>query len=135
MQEAVRAGSPRYPRDASRKSPAQRRCRRSRTPRRKAGLQGRTSSGHSAPEAMPGKVPGPHHRYGSKMLRPVHAPRPMLALTQLSNYLTLKGSFSALSKPNFTSNYALERSRRDLLSALLCTVLVESVWVKKDTVL
>ena len=26
---------------------------------------------------------------------------PMLGLTQLSNYLTLKGSFSAVSKPNF----------------------------------
>ena len=30
----------------------------------------------------------------------------MLALTQLSNYLTLKGSFSAVSKPNFASKYA-----------------------------
>ena len=29
-------------------------------------------------------------------------------LTQLSNYLTSKGSFSALSKPNFASKYALE---------------------------
>ena len=38
----------------------------------------------------------------------------MLALTQLSNYLTLKGSFSAVSKPTFTSNYAFESSRRDL---------------------
>ena len=28
--------------------------------------------------------------------------------TQLSNYLTLKGSFSAVSKPNFASKYALE---------------------------
>ena len=28
----------------------------------------------------------------------------MLALTQLSNYLTLKGSFSAVSKPNFAVN-------------------------------
>ena len=28
---------------------------------------------------------------------------PMLALTQLSNYLTLKGSFSAVSKPIFAS--------------------------------
>ena len=33
---------------------------------------------------------------------------PMLALTQLSDYLTLKGSFSAVSKPNFASKYALE---------------------------
>ena len=32
----------------------------------------------------------------------------MLALTQLSNYLTLKGSLSAVSKPNFASKYALE---------------------------
>ena len=48
---------------------------------------------------------------------------PMLGLTQLSNYLTLKGSFSAVSKPNFASKYALESSRRDLQNALLCTVL------------
>ena len=32
----------------------------------------------------------------------------MLGLTQLSNYLTLKGSFSAVSKPIFASKYALE---------------------------
>ena len=48
---------------------------------------------------------------------------PMLGLTQLSDYLTLKGSFSAVSKPNVASKYALESSRRDLLNALLCTVL------------
>ena len=49
---------------------------------------------------------------------------PMLAITQLSNYLTLKGSFSAVSKPIFArlSRYALESSRRDLQNALLCTV-------------
>ena len=47
----------------------------------------------------------------------------MLALTQLFNYLTLKGSFSAVSKPNFASKYALESSRRDLHNALLCTAL------------
>ena len=41
----------------------------------------------------------------------------MLALTQLSNYLTLKGSFSAVPKPNFASKYALENSRRDLQNA------------------
>ena len=50
---------------------------------------------------------------------------PVLALTQLSNYLTLKGSFSAVSKPNFASKYALESSRRDLQNALLCTVLAK----------
>ena len=33
---------------------------------------------------------------------------PMLGLTQLSNYLTLRGSFSAVSKPNFENKYALE---------------------------
>ena len=33
---------------------------------------------------------------------------PMLGLTQLSNYLSLKGSFSAVSKPNFVRKYALE---------------------------
>ena len=43
--------------------------------------------------------------------------------TQLSNYLTWKGSFSAVSKPKFASKYALESSRRDLQNALLCTVL------------
>ena len=49
---------------------------------------------------------------------------PMLGLTQLhvSNYLTLKGSFSAASKPKFASKYALESFRRDLYNALLCTV-------------
>ena len=36
---------------------------------------------------------------------------------------TLQGSFSAVSKPNFASTYALESSRRDLHNALLCTVL------------
>ena len=52
---------------------------------------------------------------------------PMLDLTQLSNYLTLKGSFSAVSKPNFATKYALESSRRDLQNPLLCNVLVGSV--------
>ena len=36
---------------------------------------------------------------------------------------TLQGSFSAVSKPNFASKYALESSRRDLHDALLCTAL------------
>ena len=36
---------------------------------------------------------------------------------------TWKGSFSAVSKPNFASKYALESYRRDLHNALLCTVL------------
>ena len=49
--------------------------------------------------------------------------RPILGLTHLSNYLTLKGSFSAVSKPNFASKYALESSRRDLQNALIFTVL------------
>ena len=38
----------------------------------------------------------------------------MLGLTQLANYLTLKGSFSAVSKPTFGAKYVLESSRRDL---------------------
>ena len=59
--------------------------------------------------------------------------QPMLGLTQLSNYLTLNGPFSAVSKPIFGSKHALESSRRDLQNALLCTVLVGSVWVKKYT--
>ena len=50
---------------------------------------------------------------------------PMLGLTQqLSNYLTLKGSFSAVSKPHFASKYAFESSRRDLHNAFLCTTLL-----------
>ena len=49
--------------------------------------------------------------------------QPMLGLTQRSNYLTYKGSFSAVSKPNFASKYAFESSRRDLHNALLCTAL------------
>ena len=36
---------------------------------------------------------------------------------------TLQGSFSAVSKPNFATKYALESSRRDLHNALLCTAL------------
>ena len=39
---------------------------------------------------------------------------------------TLQGSFSAaadVSKPNFSSKYSLESSRRDLHNARLCTVL------------
>ena len=52
-----------------------------------------------------------------------HAKIPMLGLTQPSNYLTLKGSFSAVSKQNVASKYALESTRRDLQNALLCTVL------------
>ena len=48
---------------------------------------------------------------------------PILRLTQLSDYLTLKGSFSAVSKPTFASKHALESSRRDLQNTLLCTVL------------
>ena len=46
---------------------------------------------------------------------------------------TLQGSFSAVSTPIFASKYALESSLRDLHNALLCTVLVGSVWVKKYT--
>ena len=57
---------------------------------------------------------------------PARRRKPMLALTQLSNYLALKGSFSAVSKPNFASKYALESSHRDLQNALLSTVLVGS---------
>ena len=50
-----------------------------------------------------------------------------------SNFRTFQGSFSAVSKPNFARKYALESSRRDLQNALLCNVLVGSVWVKKYT--
>ena len=65
-------------------------------------------------------------RYNS---RP-QASSPMLALTQLCNYLTLKGSFSAVSKPNFASKYALESSRRDLQNAVLCTALQSQFFVE-----
>ena len=44
---------------------------------------------------------------------------------------SLQGSFSAVSKPIFASTYSLESSRRDLHNALLCTVLVGSVWVRE----
>ena len=37
--------------------------------------------------------------------------------------LRFSGSISAVSKPNFATKYSLESSRRDLHSALLCTVL------------
>ena len=40
---------------------------------------------------------------------------------------TLKGSFSAVSKPIFATKYSLESSRRDLHNALLCTVLESGV--------
>ena len=43
------------------------------------------------------------------------------------------GSFSGVSKPKFASKYALESSRQDLQNALLCPVLVGSVWVEKYT--
>ena len=50
-----------------------------------------------------------HSRAGVRELRPLfEAPPAMLGLTQLSNYRTLKGSFSAVSKPHFASKYALE---------------------------
>ena len=42
---------------------------------------------------------------------------------------TLQGTFSAVSKPNFASTYALERSRRDLHNALLCTGLKAQIFV------
>ena len=46
---------------------------------------------------------------------------------------TLQGSFSAVSKPNFSSTYSLESSRRDLHNALLCTVLESTIenWGKR----
>ena len=36
---------------------------------------------------------------------------------------TVQGSFSAVSKRNFASQYSFESSRRDLHNALLCTAL------------
>ena len=47
-------------------------------------------------------------REGHHLHPGAHRPGPMLALTQVSNYLALKGSFSAVSKPSFASKYALE---------------------------
>ena len=49
---------------------------------------------------------------------------PMVALTQLANYLTLKGSFLGCIEAKFASKYSLESSRRDLHNALLCTALL-----------
>ena len=48
---------------------------------------------------------------------------------------TLGGSFSAVSKPNFASKYALESSRRDLHNALLCTVLKAHILFKNSFIL
>ena len=48
---------------------------------------------------------------------------------------TWQGSFSAVSKPNFASQYALESSRRDLHNALLCTVLESNPKKRGSTVL
>ena len=83
-------------------------------------------SGSSGPPRQRGAAdPSPRARW-TRPRRTRSSPRtcrPLLGLTQLSNYLTLKGSFSAVSKPNVASKYALESSRRDLQNALLCTVL------------
>ena len=43
---------------------------------------------------------------------------------------TLQGSFSAVSKRNFTSKNDFESSRRDLHNALLCTALKSHVFLK-----
>ena len=43
-----------------------------------------------------------------------------------------RGSFSAVSRPNFARKYALESSRRDLHNALLCTVLNAQNFVQKS---
>ena len=66
------------------------------------------------PESARGREPQPDHQAdggpntGGCASRPASCARPpVLALTQY-NYLTLKGSFSAVSKPNFASEYALE---------------------------
>ena len=55
---------------------------------------------------------------------PVPSRRPALESSYVgsnstSNYLTLKGSFSAVPKPNCASKYSLESFRRDLQNALL----------------
>ena len=76
-----------------------------------AGLRGRPKrAALQRPQGLPPRHEG-------------HERPAMSGLTQRSNSLTLKGSFSAVSKPNFASKYALESSRRDLQNALLCTVL------------
>ena len=49
------------------------------------------------------------------------------------NFPPNRGSFSAVSTPISSSKYALESSRRDLQNALLRSLLVGSVWVKKYT--
>ena len=65
-----------------------------------------------------------------------HGTNPPRALSQNGDLYTesgqtLPGSFSAVSTPIFASKYALESSRRDLQNALLCTVLMGSIWLKK----
>ena len=53
------------------------------------------------PAALAAKGPRPPSPRAAR--GPGRSFRPMLGLTQLSNYLTLKGSFSAESKPNFAN--------------------------------
>ena len=71
-------------------------------PRRPRG-RGARGRGRRGP-AAPGAPPRPRERW-----RPTRQ--------------TLERSFSAVSKRNFASKYALENSRRDLQNTILCTVL------------
>ena len=50
-------------------------------------------------------------------------------LSSLPAFALQKNARAKFGKPNFASKYSLESSRRDLNNALLCTVLVGSVWV------
>ena len=84
-----------------------------------ANCRGLEERGNPRPRAL---GPGLLDR-GMQLAPKGHPLPPILGLTQPSNYLTLKGSFSAVSKPNFARKYALESSRRDLHNALLCNVL------------
>ena len=55
---------------------------------------------------------------------------PWLSRSVVTGCGKLQGSFSAVSKRNFASNYALESSRRDLHNALVCTALKSHFFLK-----
>ena len=63
-------------------------------------------------------------------LRSSAAIEPRSRLASLTVQQTCRGSFSAVSKPNFARKYSLESSRRDLHNAFLCTVVNSQNFVK-----
>ena len=69
-----------------------------------------------------------HHLTISVSISAAIVPRSRLA--SLTVQQTSRGSFSAVSKPNFARKYSLESSRRDLHNAFLCTVVNSQNFVK-----